>query len=57
MGILLGPAVGGLLVADVGAAAGIVVNALIYLPMVWWSLREPYTGHGERRRDERAAGR
>jgi MFS family permease len=47
MGILLGPAVGGLLLLTVGEAAGLVVNALIYLPMVWWSLREPFTGHAD----------
>ena len=26
---------------------GIALNAAIYLPMVAWSLREPYTGHGD----------
>jgi MFS family permease len=47
MGILLGPAVGGFLLIALGEAAGMAVNALIYLPMVWWSLRQPYTGHGD----------
>jgi MFS family permease len=47
VGLLLGPAVGGLLLLALGPALGIAVNALIYLPMIWWSLREPFTGHGE----------
>lgn len=45
LGILLGPAVGGLLLLSVGPGLGMLLNALVYLPMVWWSLREPYTGH------------
>src|SRR3954451_22123504 len=40
-----GPAIGGLMLLFLGPAAGIALNALIYLPMVLWSLREPYTGH------------
>jgi len=40
-----GPAIGGLLLLVVGPAAGIALNALIYVPMVMWALREPYTGH------------
>src|SRR5690606_6915055 len=47
IGLLMGPGVGGLLLLVLGPAAGIAVNAAIYLPMVWWSLREPYTGHGD----------
>jgi MFS family permease len=46
IGLLLGPGLGGLALLVLGPAAGIAVNAAIYLPMVWWSLREPYTGHG-----------
>src|SRR5690606_18802830 len=45
VGLLLGPAIGGLFLLVLGPAAGIAVNAVIYLPMVIWSLREPYTGH------------
>jgi MFS family permease len=40
-----GPAIGGLLLLFVGPAAGIALNALIYVPMIVWSLKEPYTGH------------
>jgi MFS family permease len=45
VGLLLGPAIGGLLLLVVGAAAGIAINAMLYLPMIAWSLRQPYTGH------------
>jgi MFS family permease len=47
MSLIGGPAIGGLLLLALGPAAGIAVNALIYLPMVHWSLRAPYTGHTE----------
>ena len=46
IGLVLGPAVGGLALLVIGPAAGIALNALIYVPMVWWSLTEKYTGHG-----------
>lgn len=45
IGLLLGPAIGGLFLLVLGPGLGIAVNAAIYLPMVLWSLREPYTGH------------
>jgi MFS family permease len=47
VGLLLGPALGGLFLLALGPAAGIAINAAIYLPMVLWSLREQYTGHGD----------
>jgi MFS family permease len=47
VGLLLGPAVGGLFLLVLGPALGIALNATIYLPMVFWSLRESYTGHGD----------
>jgi MFS family permease len=40
-----GPAIGGLMLLFLGPALGIALNALIYLPMIYWSLTEPYTGH------------
>jgi MFS family permease len=46
IGLLLGPAVGGLFLLALGPGLGIAINAAIYLPMVLWSVREPYTGHG-----------
>lgn len=42
LGIFLGPAVGGGLMLALGAAAGILVNAFIYLPIVLWLWRAPY---------------
>ena len=45
IGILLGPAIGGLLMLALGPGWGIVTNACIYLPLIAWSLKEPYTGH------------
>ncbi len=47
VGLLLGSAVGGLFLLVLGPDLGIAINAAIYLPMVAWSLREPYTGHGD----------
>jgi MFS family permease len=54
IGLLLGPAVGGLFLFAIGPGPGIALNALIYLPMVLWSLRQPYTGHSDVPADELA---
>src|SRR6266478_6060209 len=45
LGILFGPAVGGALMLWGGAPVGLVVNALIYLPLTLWLMVVPYTGH------------
>ncbi len=45
LGILFGPAVGGALMLWGGAPVGLVVNALIYLPLTIWLMVVPYTGH------------
>ncbi|MSQ10801.1 MAG: MFS transporter [Dehalococcoidia bacterium] len=45
LGLLLGPAVGGVALIVFGPAFGIAINALVYLPTVWWSLTQPHTGH------------
>ncbi|HXG53074.1 MAG TPA: MFS transporter [candidate division Zixibacteria bacterium] len=45
LGILMGPAVGGGLMLGLGPSAGLIVNALIYLPLTLVLLRLPYTGH------------
>jgi len=42
LGILLGPAVGGGLMLALGPAAGLLVNVLIYVPLVWWLWKAPY---------------
>jgi MFS family permease len=47
LGILLGPAVGGALMMILGPPVGLLVNALIYLPLTVWLQTVPYTGHGQ----------
>jgi MFS family permease len=44
LGVLFGPAVGGGLILLLSPAMGLVVNALIYLPLTLWLLTVPYTG-------------
>jgi len=45
LGILFGPAVGGGLMYWYGAPSGLLINAVIYLPLTIWLLLVPYTGH------------
>lgn len=45
LGILLGPAVGTLLLFGLGPTWGIFTNIAIYLPLTLWMIRAPYTGH------------
>jgi MFS family permease len=42
LGLLAGPAVGGLLLLALGPAPGLFVNVLIYLPLTVWLVRAPY---------------
>lgn len=42
LGLLFGPAVGAGLLLAFGPVWGIFVNALIYLPLVWWLRSAPY---------------
>jgi MFS family permease len=42
LGMLTGPAVGGVLLLAFGPAHGIIINALIYLPMIFWLWKAPY---------------
>lgn len=42
LGLLAGPAVGGLLMLALGPAVGILVNVLIYLPLLIWLWKAPY---------------
>ena len=48
LGVLFGPAVGGALMLLFGPPVGLFVNALIYLPLMVWLLRVPYTGHSKK---------
>ena len=42
LGLLMGPAVGSAIMLALGPANGILVNALIYLPLVIWLWKAPY---------------
>ena len=42
LGLLGGPAVGGAMLLMFGATAGILLNALFYVPLTWWLWRAPY---------------
>ncbi len=42
LGILMGPAVGGGIMLAVGPAHGILINALIYLPLIFWLWKAPF---------------
>jgi MFS family permease len=48
IGILFGPAVGGFLLLALGPAEGLLVNCLLYLPLIGWLFLSPYTGHVHR---------
>jgi MFS family permease len=41
LGMLMGPALGGALLLFLGPSTGIIVNALIYLPLFVWLIRYP----------------
>ncbi|HWH79863.1 MAG TPA: MFS transporter, partial [Candidatus Binatus sp.] len=45
LGILFGPAVGGGMMLLFSPSVGLVINTLIYLPLTFWLLTVPYTGH------------
>ncbi|HZS02024.1 MAG TPA: MFS transporter [Chloroflexota bacterium] len=45
LAVLFGPAVGGFLMLLLSPAGGLVVNALLFLPLSLWLMRVPYTGH------------
>lgn len=42
LGLLMGPAVGGVILILMGPAWGILFNALIYLPFIFWLWKAPY---------------
>jgi len=42
LGLLLGPAVGGGILLVMGPKYGILFNALLYLPTIWWLWKAPY---------------
>src|SRR4029077_14401929 len=42
VGVLVGPAVGGVIMLTLGPAHGILLNTLFYLPLVLWRVNAPY---------------
>jgi len=42
LGVLVGPAVGGLIMLTLGPTYGIFLNAVFYLPLVLWLVKAPY---------------
>jgi len=52
LGVLFAPAVGGGLMLLAGPAIGLLVNAVIYLPLIWWLWKTP---HGSRSHAGRGA--
>ncbi len=42
LGLLLGPALGAGMMMAFGPQLGLVLNALIYLPLLWWLWKAPY---------------
>src|SRR5262249_61255737 len=42
LGLLGGPAVGGVLLLTCGPSLGMLINVLIYVPLTWWLWRAPY---------------
>lgn len=42
LGVLVGPAVGGAMLLELGPAHGILLNTLYYLPLVLWLWKAPY---------------
>jgi MFS family permease len=58
LGLLMGPAVGGGLMLLLGPPAGLLVNVLIYAPLLVWLWKVPYDGHRRHARgsSQRGAG-
>jgi MFS family permease len=55
LGILMGPAIGGALMLIFGAAVGLLINVLIYLPLIIWLSKTPHGARKPRAPDERTA--
>ena len=56
LGLLMGPAVGGGLMLLLGPPVGLLVNVLIYAPLLFWLWKVPYDGHRRRGSGQRGAG-
>jgi MFS family permease len=42
LGVLIGPAVGGVILLALGPAHGILLNTVFYLPLILWLVKAPY---------------
>jgi len=56
LGLLFGPAVGGAILLVLGPAHGILLNALIYLPLVLWLWKAPYGARFRKKAGEAPTG-
>jgi MFS family permease len=45
LGLMFGPAVGGGLLVVFGPPVGLLINCLLYLPLILWLVKTPFTGH------------
>jgi MFS family permease len=45
LGFLVGPGVGGIMLLAAGPGIGMLLNSLVYVPLMIWLTRVPYTGH------------
>ncbi|MFM9968665.1 MAG: MFS transporter [Burkholderiales bacterium] len=56
LGLLFGPAVGGGLMLVLSPAIGLLVNALVYVPLLFWLWKAPYTPPRREAQPARAVG-
>ncbi len=47
LGLLVGPWIGGVLMLNLTPSGALLLNALLYLPLIVWLMRAPYTGHAQ----------
>ncbi len=56
LGLLFGPAVGGGLMLILSPAVGLLVNAVVYVPLLFWLWKAPYTHPKREAQPARTAG-
>lgn len=56
LGVLLGPAVGGGLMLAFGPGIGLLINALVYLPLIFWLWKAPAEHRDPTQPSRRSAG-
>jgi MFS family permease len=55
LGLLMGPAIGGAMMLLLGPGLALLINVLIYLPLLWWLSKVSYGKHPQRDRKGAAA--